>query len=432
MLLIGTFFINPFKGSASVQEEVAARNKQIEELQRQIGEYQKQILESSGKAQTLSGEIGRLNAQIGKIQLEVKSLSLAIGQTDSEITTTQKSIQQTETEMEAHKRALGQTLQVIYQIDQQNLTQVLLRNDRISEFFGTIQNLDEVQNSLNANITALKALKADLGNKQSSLEEKRTELGELKALQESQRKTLDQNKSTKDKLLKQTKGDEAKYQTLVKQTQQQIERIREQVSSLQQSGVAVEDVIKFGQLTAKRAGIRPAFLIAILEIESRLGKSTGTGNWNDDMYLCYIRLAQQYPAKRDTYLKRAETEKAAFFDIVTRLGLDPNSVKVSKEPSYGCGGAMGPAQFIPSTWKGYEERIRNATGHAVPNPWSIEDSFTAASIKLANDGAKAQTREAEIRAAKSYISGNANCNSSICNYYANLALDKAAIIEQNL
>ena len=150
------------------------------------------------------------------------------------------------------------------------------------------------------------------------------------------------------------------------------------------------------------------------------------------MYQCYIRLAHQYPSKRDTYLKRAETEKTAFFDIVTRLGLDPDSVKVSKEPSYGCGGAMGPAQFIASTWKGYEDRIREATGHAVPNPWNIQDAFMAAAIKLANDGATAKTRAAETRAAKSYLSGNANCNSSICNYYANLALDKAAIIEQNL
>lgn len=432
LLLITAYFFVPIKGGATVQDEIAARTKQIEELQLQINEYQKQILETSGKAQTLSGEISRLNAQIGKIQLEVKSLGLAIGQTDSEITTTQKSIYDTQAQMDTHKRALGQSLQTIYQIDQQNLTQILLRNNQISEFFDNMQNLDEVQNSLAVNIEALKTLKADLEEKQSSLQEKRSDLAELKSLQESQRRTLDQNKSTKDKLLKQTKGDEAKFQNLMKQTQQQITRIREQVYYLQQSGITVEDAIKYGQFAAKSTGIRPAFLIAILEVESRLGKNVGTGNWNDDMYQCYLRLAQKYPSKRATYLKRAETEKTAFFDIINRLGLDPNTVKVSKEPSYGCGGAMGPAQFIASTWKGYEERIRNATGNAVPNPWNIEDAFMAAAIKLANDGATGKTPIAETRAAKSYLSGNANCTSSICNYYANLALDKAAIIEQNL
>lgn len=432
MLLIAACFTIPYKGSASIEEEIAARNKQIEELQSQIALYQLQILETSGKATTLNAEIARLNAGISKIQLEIKSLSLAIGQTDSDINRTQQGIQDTQTKMETHRRALGQSLQTLYEIDQQNLGRVLLRNRQISEFFNAIQYLDDVQQMITGNITDLKALKQELEEQQDSLQQKRDELEQLKSLQESQRQTLNQSKGTKDKLLKQTKGDEAKYKSLVSQTQQQLNNIREQIYYLQQSGVTVEDAIQYGKMAAASAGIRPAFLIAILDVESRLGKNVGTGNWNDDMYQCYIRLAHQYPSKRDTYLKRAETEKAAFFSIVTRLGLDPDSVKVSKEPSYGCGGAMGPAQFIASTWKGYEDRIRVATGHAVPNPWNIQDAFMAAAIKLANDGAVAKTRAAETKAAKSYLSGNANCNSSICNYYANLALDKAAIIEQNL
>lgn len=417
---------------ASVQDEIEARSKQIEVLQTQIAQYQRQILETSSKAQSLSGEISKLNAQISKIQLEIKSLSLSISQANSEITTTQQSIQSTQAQMDTHKRALSQSLLTLYQIDQQNLTEVLLRNSQISEFFNNVQNIDEIQSSLNDNINALISLKNDLEQKQSDLQQKRDELEQLKSLQESQQKTLSQNKGTKDKLLKQTQGDEKKYKALVTQTQQQLNNIREQIYYLQQSGVTVEDAIKYGQLAAKSTGIRPAFLIAILDVESRLGKNVGTGNWNDDMYQCYIRLAQQYPSKRATYLKRAETEKAAFFHILNALGLDPNTVKVSKEPSYGCGGAMGPAQFIASTWLGYEDRVRSYTGHAAPNPWNIEDAFMAAAIKLANDGATGKTPVAETRAAKSYLSGNANCSSSICNYYAKLALDKAAIIEQNL
>ena len=422
----------PINGLASVADDIAARNKQIEELQRQIDDYQKQILESSSKAKTLSTEISRMNAQIGKIQLEIKSLSLAINQTDTDIILTQKSIADTEVEIATHKLALGGALHTLYQIDKQNLTEVLIKNNRLSDFFNNVKTLDDTQNTLRATIVAMKGLKADLEKKQTDLEEKRIELAELKALQESQRKTLDQSKGTKDRLLKETKGNEAKYQTLVKQTQQQIDRIKEQVYYLQQQGITVEDAIKFGQLAAIKTGIRPAFLIAILEVESRLGVNVGKGNWNDDMYQCYLRLAKLYPAKAAHYTKRAEDEKAAFFKIIGKLGLDPATVKVSKEPSYGCGGAMGPAQFIPTTWLGYEAQVSLNTGHSTPNPWNIEDAFMAAAIKLSKGGAADKTRTGEIRAAKAYISGNASCTSSICNYYANLALDKAAIIEQNL
>ena len=415
-----------------MQDEIDARNKQIEELQRQIADYQQQILDSSAKSQTLSTEIQRLNAQVGKIQLEIKSLSLSISQTNTDISLTQQSIMDTQNKISTRKMALANSLQVLYRVDQQNLTEVLIQNPRISDFFNNVKNLDDVQNSLQANIAALKELQVILEEKQNSLSSKRDELEQLKALQVSQQASLNQSKSTKNKLLQQTKGSEAKYQSLLKQSQAQLEQIKQQIYYLQQSGVTVEDEIKFGVFAAKSTAIRPAFLIAILEVESRLGKNVGTGNWNDDMYQCYLRLAKKTPSKRDFYIKRAETEKKAFFSIIDRLGLDPNLVKVSREPSYGCGGAMGPAQFIPSTWLGYEERIRTYTGHAVPNPWNIEDAFMAAAIKLSNDGANAKTRAAEIRAAKSYLSGNANCTSSICNYYANLAQDKAAIIEQNL
>ena len=409
-----------------------ARNKQIEQLQKQIADYQGQILETSGKAKTLNTEISRLNSQISKIQLEVQSLNLSITQTAEELTQTQRTIESTQAEIDIHKRALGSTLLELHQTDRQNLTEVLVRNPKISDFFGKVKTLDDAQNNLRANIVSLRDLKIDLAEKQTTLEEKKTELEELKALQESQRKTLSQSKSTKDQLLSATKGDEKKYQTLLKQTQDQLTQIREQITYLLQSGITAEDAIRYGQLAAIGAKIRPAFLLGILEVETRLGKNVGTGNWEKDMYQCYLNLAKIYPAKKAHYTKRAEDEKAAFFRITGKLGLDPASVKVSREPPYGCGGAMGAAQFIPTTWEGYEAETSRITGHSPVSPWNIQDAFTAAAIKLAKGGAAEKTRAGEVRAAKAYISGNANCTTSICNYYANLALDKAAIIEKNL
>src|SRR3989344_5674756 len=233
--------------------------------------------------------------------------------------------------------------------------------------------------------------------------------------------------------IRETKGQESKFQELIKQSQKDIEKIREQLTFLHQHGITAEDAVRYAQLAAIRAGIRPAFLLAILEIESRLGQNVGTGNWKDDMYECYIRLGTKYyPNKRSYYLQRAETEKNAFFVIIGKLGLSPDSVKVSREPNYGCGGAMGPAQFIPSTWLSYEEEVARLTGNNPPNPWSIEDAFTASAIKLARGGANTKTRAGENSAARAYIGGSTRCSSSICNYYANTVLRKADEIEKNL
>jgi len=34
---------------------------------------------------------------------------------------------------------------------------------------------------------------------------------------------------------------------------------------------------------------------------------------------------------------------------------------------------MGPAQFIPSTWMGYKDKVAALTGKNPPNPWDIRD-----------------------------------------------------------
>ena len=419
LLLLWPFF----NANANVQDEIDARNKQIEAIQKQIDQYQQQIDENNGKAATLASEITKLNAQINKVQLEIRSLGLAVDQTNADINNTQSQIQVAQNKLDLHKQALERYIKILYQTDQENLTQVLFKHATISNFFDNLKNLKDAQDGLRTAIVSIKDIKADLEQKESDLEDKKGELENLKSLQEAERRNLNSTKKDKDSLLKETKGQEARFQKLLKQSKDDIERIKEQVYYLQQNGVTVEEAIKFGQLAAIRVGIRPAFLIAVLEVESGLGKNVGKGNWLDDMYNCYLRLGKP---------SRAEAEKSAFLQIVNKLGLDPATVKVSCEPNYGCGGALGPAQFLPTIWLSYEDQVAQLSNHQPPSPWNIEDAFMASAVKLAHAGANAKTRSAEIAAAKAYVSGKASCTKRICTYYANAVLNKAAIIEQNL
>jgi len=102
---------------------------------------------------------------------------------------------------------------------------------------------------------------------------------------------------------------------------------------------------------------------------------------------------------------------------------------------------MGPAQFIPSTWMGYAERVAQLVGRPMADPWKIEDAFMAAAIKLANAGAIAKTRAAERAASIAYYSGDPHCDTNrnyssskraACKSYADTVQNKAAIIEQSL
>ena len=66
---------------------------------------------------------------------------------------------------------------------------------------------------------------------------------------------------------------------------------------------------------------------------------------------------------------------------------------------------MGPAQFIPSTWMIYRDRLKAITGKP-GDLWNIKDAFLASALYLSDYGAKKQTYNGEWRAAMIYFSGS--------------------------
>ncbi len=418
---------------AVVNQEIEERNKIIQELQQQIQETEVELQGRQEERRTLENEIGTLDAQVRGVRLRVQSLDLEILSADEQIGEIFSILEELQNEMGKHRSAIGTYIRNINEADQESLTNILLKNNSLSDFFSQLDDIEMVQQNLRMQMTQIRIAKTQLEQRTESLEEKKEEAAVLRQIQAVEKLSLDSKKNEKNQILRVTKGEESKFQEIISVKQADINKLRSQIQFLIDQGLTVEDAVRYAKMAAIGAGIRPAFLLGLLEVETRLGKNMGSGNWKDDMYDCYVRLATIYfPHKKDHYMRRAETEKNAFLEIVNKLGLDPNSVKVSAEPNYGCGGAMGPAQFIPSTWLAYEDRVTAITGNNPPSPWSFEDAFTASAIKLAKGGATAQTRTSEIRAAKAYISGNANCSSSICNYYANLVLTKAAELEINL
>jgi hypothetical protein len=90
--------------------------------------------------------------------------------------------------------------------------------------------------------------------------------------------------------------------------------------------------------------------------------------------------------------------------ILEKLGRDPLTTKVSCPQSVGYGGAMGPSQFIPSTWSGYIPRLQQIFG-IYPNPWNPEHAITATGLFVKDLGAAAGGYSAEFEAAGRYYAG---------------------------
>lgn len=419
-------------GNSVVQDEIQERNRQIEELQRQIEENQAQADAAGTKSKTLENEIARLNAEIKQVQLEIRALDLSIGKTTDEIQETEGQISDTSQQMAKHRNALAQYIKLAYENDQRSLTEILLNNESISDFFNELNNLSATQDNLQLTIKDMKELKTQLETHQNQLEEQQTELERAKRLQDIEKRSLDSTKAGQNKLLKDTKGQESKFQELVKKSQKDIEAIRSQITYLEQNGVSAEDAVKYGHLAAIGAGIRPEYLLAELELESATGSNVGK---------CLIVDSTSGATRRVTngqiYSKGIHPTRdlPLFLSITAELGRDPFQTPISCGSSWG--GAMGPAQFIPSTWMGYREEVARLTGHNPASPWSIEDAFVAAAAKLSKDGANTKTSAGEIAASRRYYCGRSIGTKekplpSGCISYANSVQRLAAEIAKNL
>ena len=108
---------------------------------------------------------------------------------------------------------------------------------------------------------------------------------------------------------------------------------------------------------------------------------------------------------------KPDRDQQPFVTVTAELNLDPDITPVScplhdsRGRQIGWGGAMGPAQFIPSTWMGYKDQVSAVTGQPA-NPFDIRDAFIAAAIKLKADGGA--TQSGEWAAAMRYFSGGTN------------------------
>ena len=194
--------------------------------------------------------------------------------------------------------------------------------------------------------------------------------------------------------------------------------------------LSLPDAITFGEAldiakyVEKITGTRPAFLLGILQEELALEKF-------DLCYLINFNTGEGVRAIDGKNLQKTMHPKRdipGFLAITKELGKDPLKTLVTCPMSFGWGGAMGPADFIPSTWLLYKNQIEKITGKSA-NPWDINDAFLAAGLYLSDSGAASKTRDKEWKAAMIYFSGSAN---SPYTWYADGALKIADELEADI
>jgi peptidoglycan hydrolase CwlO-like protein len=413
-------------------QERARLEAQYEQLQKEIAEQEAIIRETQAKKNTLQGDVTLLNAQIKTAQAQIDAKNIQIKKLSTEISKKNKVIGQLNERIELGKESLGSILRQTQMLDDATMITIALGSKGVSEFFSDLDAFTSIKTDMAELFQDIRSTKAQTEKEKAELAEKQNQTADAKYVVETKKKEISTNKDEKQKLLTITANQETEYKKVLAERQAKAAAIRAALFPLRDAqAISFGVALQYAEQAQKSTGVRPALALSILTQESNLGANVGQ---------CYLTNNStgagvgKNSGKEFPNVMAPVRDVPVFLGLSEQLGFDPHHQVVSCPiaSAGGWGGAMGPAQFIPSTWKLYADRVANANGRAIASPWDPKDAITAMSYLLKDNGAGGGGYTAEFNAAARYYAGWNGPNTTAGRTYAAQVMAKVAGIQSNI
>lgn len=386
--------------SADTQTQL---EQQLKDIEQEINILQKQLNLTTAQKNTLANKIKQLKIKQNELSALIKQTSIKINKLERNIVIAETDLKKNSLKEVDLKGELINMIKISNRFDSQMLLSLVSARG-LSGIFAEMQNYLNISIGLENIVKQLRTIRAEINHKKLNLENQKNDADSLLQLKTIQKQELVNNIGEQNELLQKTKGLEANYTNNLIDKKKLAVEIKGRIYELFNTGKQINfgQAVEIAKLANRLTGINTAFVLAILTQESNLGKNIGTCNRPNDP-----------PEKSWRVIMKATRDQAPFEKITAELGLNPDITPVScpmrakNGKQIGWGGAMGPAQFIPSTWMGYKDKVVAITGKSPANPWDIRDAFLASGLKLKAAGA-GDTENSWWKAAMIYFSGSTN------------------------
>ncbi|HYF28958.1 MAG TPA: lytic murein transglycosylase [Candidatus Paceibacterota bacterium] len=408
-------------------EQRAALERQLASLEKEIAQTQGTIDTLQTQGESLKRDIAILDGEIKKAKLRVRATEVAIQQLTGNIETHSRNISMLTTKLADEKDSLAQIMRNTQQIDDYSLIEVVMSAQNVSEFFGDLDDFAAVNAALYKSFDRIVSTRTETEGAKVELEGERLSQQQLRQMHLVEQQNVQKQEAEKRDLLARTKGEEALYRQLKNAQEKTAAQIRATLFPLRDtSGIPFGTAVEHAKAASAKTGVRAALILAILSQESDLGKNVGQ---------CLITSLETGDGKGKNTgnpfpgTMKVPRDTVPFQRIMDALGRDWSTTPVSCPLPGGYGGAMGPTQFIPSTWAAYEGRLAGALGVAATDPWNPSHAIMATGLYLQDLGAAAGGG-AEHRAAAQYYAGGNWATSG--QGYANSVMGKAANFQRDI
>jgi len=436
LALFGIFSYKIIPIEANVALENAEADKirlesELSALEKEITAKQKELNSQKGQSVSISRDIAILTTQINKAKLDIRSKNLTIEKLGGEINQKSKQIKLLSTRIENEKASLAQLIRKERELENKSLVVLILSQNNLSEAYGDIQVFASIKDSIRKSVNEINGIKDETEVQKKGLEDKKNKEIDVKDELETTKRKVELSEAEKKELLSISKNKESEYQKVLDQKAKRRAEILTALFSLRDiSAIPFSKALEYANLASEKTGIRPAFLLAILTQESNLGANQGS---------CYLTNTETgagvgvNSGNLINNVMKPTRDVKPFIQITTNLGRDPYKTLVSCPWTSGYGGAMGPSQFIASTWKIIEGKVAKLLNIKTPDPWNPKDAFMASAIYLMDLNAMAGSYTAERDAACRYYSGRPCSAPNVKNaFYGNAVMAKAKNIQETM
>lgn len=345
-------------------------------------DYQKTINKTQAQIEKEQKELEQSQSYLNVTQSKINITAGILNQTKTQLSQKEQELNNLEDRIELNRNILIAYTQEMYYWDQEAGWVLTFSDKSFGDYF---ENFDQMVNVKEKILSVVEEIDKDKEN----IEKIKKELAEKK---EEHQEILADKQSEKNEIV----ADINETKLTIAQLQAKLNKLRSALSGFLDSSFSMDDVINTVKLAEKKTGVRKEFLFAVLDKETDLGRFTGGCTYKNS--------------------KMGSANAAIFKDLCNDLGYDYNKKKVSCPLSYGIGGAMGVAQFMPTTWAGYASKISAVTGNSPANPWRLEDGIMGMALKLKAAGAG--SKSGEYNAAAAYYCGS-RLYRAVCKNYAN-------------
>ena len=393
-LLGSIFFVGAIFAQASSDVSCAENNldgKSDKELELALKKCESEIAAQKNllntkqrESVTVERDIAVLDYKISKAKSDIRAREIKIRRLGKNINLKESEISGLLLKTENVKSSLAALVRKSDELESYSLVETMLSNESLSDFFIDVDNFDVLKKELRITLSEIRNIKEKTETVKSDLEEKEVNERGLKLTKEKEKKNTQNYRSEKERLLSLNRKEERVYKQTIAEKEKIKNEIRNRIfRTVGGTEMTFEEALRLIIPFEEKIGVEAALVLGVLTQESAIdgviGRNLGRCTYNQS-------------ASNRSGTVMSDSQKPSFLAITKELGINPNTTPVScpipRDGSYG--GAMGPSQFMPSTWwdisngYGYKKRVAKVLGVSAPSPFVNLDAFVGTMLYLSD------------------------------------------------